>query len=92
MTPPTQTEGAEAVLARVSDLLCERLGLLPDEITREARLREDLGMDSLDLVELVTILEEHLGTPVDDDAAQRLTTVGEVVAHVVDTRGPGEPR
>ncbi|MEU4116028.1 acyl carrier protein [Kitasatospora sp. NPDC028055] len=84
-----QTAAGEALLARMTDLLCDRLGLLPEEVTSDARLREDLGMDSLDLVELVTIMEEHLGGTVDDEVALSLTTVGEVIAHVVDAERPG---
>ncbi|WP_306324044.1 MULTISPECIES: acyl carrier protein [unclassified Streptomyces] len=87
MNPAPHPETSEQVLDQMTGLLCERLGLLPEEVTHDARLREDLGMDSLDLVELVSILEENLGAPVDDEDAQRLSTVGEVVAHVVDLRG-----
>lgn len=91
MNTPSQPGNGEKLLGRMTDLLCERLGLLPEEITKEARLREDLGMNSLELVELVNIIEEHLGASADDEDAQRLSTVGDV-AHVVDVRGPGAAR
>jgi acyl carrier protein len=86
-----RTDAGEALLARMTDLLCDRLGLLPEEVSSDARLREDLGMDSLDLVELVTIMEEHLGGTVEDEVAMSLKTVGEVVAHVAGAQQAGAP-
>jgi acyl carrier protein len=67
---------------RLADVLVERLGLEPEELTPEARFREDLGLDSLDMVELVSALENELGVPVTDEVALSLTSLGEVVAYV----------
>ncbi|MET9109276.1 acyl carrier protein [Streptomyces zhihengii] len=87
----TGTTSADAILHRVSELLEEKLGLLPEEITAEARFKDDLGLDSLDMVELLTIMETESGRPVDDDAVLGLATVGDVVGYLV-AHGSGARR
>ncbi|KNB50784.1 acyl carrier protein [Streptomyces caatingaensis] len=72
---------------RLVDVLVDRLGMRPDELSRTARFKEDLGLDSLDMVELVTVLEEEIGTSVPDEAAASLTSLGDVVAYVESLRG-----
>jgi acyl carrier protein len=67
---------------RLAGVLVERLGLEPEELTPDARFREDLGLDSLDMVELVSALENELSVPVSDEMALSLTSLGEVVAYV----------
>jgi acyl carrier protein len=62
--------------------LMDRLGLQPEELTPDARFREDLGLDSLDMVDLVSTLENELGVPVTDKVALALTSLGDVVAYV----------
>ncbi|KUM73508.1 acyl carrier protein [Streptomyces sp. ISL-22] len=73
------------------DVLADRLGLEPEELTPDARFREDLGLDSLDLVELVSALENELGVPVTDEVALSLTSLGEVVAQVDALRATASP-
>ncbi|MEV4442536.1 acyl carrier protein [Streptomyces sp. NPDC049577] len=67
---------------QITDFLVDRLGLLPEEVTPKARLKEDLGLDSLDMVELVTIVESRLGLTVDDTTAESLRSLGDVVAYI----------
>ncbi|MFI9118350.1 acyl carrier protein [Streptomyces bikiniensis] len=67
---------------RIVGLMVERMGLEPEELTSDARFKEDLGLDSLDMVELVSALEDELGVPVDDEVAASLTSLGSVVAYV----------
>ncbi|MGW0827534.1 acyl carrier protein [Streptomyces sp. NPDC002845] len=67
---------------RLAAVMVERLGLHPDELTPTARFRDDLGLDSLDMVELVSALEEELGVSVTDEVASALTSLGEVAAYV----------
>lgn len=55
----------------------------------EARLVEDLGLDSMDMVELVMSIEEVFGLVVPDDAADRLITVGDVVGFIEEARAKG---
>lgn len=68
--------------SRVKACLSEQLGLDEDEITRDALLVEDLGADSLDLVEMVMTVEEAFSLAIDDDVADTFRTVGDVVDHV----------
>ena len=58
------------------------LGVDEEKITMEARFREDLEADSLDLVELIMGFEDKFGTEISDEAAQKITTVGEAVAYI----------
>jgi acyl carrier protein len=67
---------------QIIDFMVDRLGLQAEEITRNARFREDLELDSLDMVEMVTILEEQLGIAMDDTMAEKLTTLGAVVEFI----------
>ena len=65
---------------RVVDIIVDQLGVDESEVTPEARFREDLEADSLDLVELMMAFEEEFGGEISDEEAQKITTVGEVVA------------
>jgi acyl carrier protein len=72
-------------LERVRDIIVELLGADPVKVVTEARFREDLDADSLDLVELIMAIEEEFGGEISDDDAQKITTVGEAVTYI-DTR------
>ncbi len=72
------TDTFEEVKAIIVDLL----GVPAEEVTREARFREDLQADSLDLVELIMAFEEKFGAQISDEDAQKITTVGHVVDYV----------
>lgn len=84
ITVTTGSTSTGAILERVTAMLEEKLGLLPEEITLEARFKEDLGLDSLDMVELLTIVETDLGTAVDDEVALSLVTVGDVIGYLAE--------
>jgi acyl carrier protein len=64
--------------AIVKDLL----GADEEKITMEARFREDLEADSLDLVELIMAFEDKFGAEISDEDAQKITTVGEAVKYI----------
>jgi acyl carrier protein len=76
---------ASATEERVREIIVELLGKDPAIVTTEARFREDLEADSLDLVELIMKIEEEFGGEISDDDAQKITTVGEAV-HYIETR------
>ncbi|MEU6809342.1 acyl carrier protein [Streptomyces sp. NPDC046831] len=76
---------------RLIEVMVERLGLEPHELTPDARFKEDLGLDSLDMVELVSAMEDELGVPVSDEVALSLTSLGDVVAYVDSQRAAAEP-
>jgi len=63
----------------VADVIASRFGIDRDEVTPEASF-DDLGLDSLSQIELVTALRKHLGVAIDDDEMAELSTVSEVVA------------
>jgi len=65
---------------RVTDIIVDQLGVDREKVTAEARFREDLEADSLDLVELMMAFEEEFGGEISDEEAQKIQTVGEVVA------------
>jgi acyl carrier protein len=67
---------------RVRNIVVDLLGVTPDRVTPEARFREDLEADSLDLVELIMGFEEEFGGEISDEDAQKITTVGEAVQYI----------
>jgi acyl carrier protein len=67
---------------QVKEIIIDLLGVEPERVTREARFREDLEADSLDLVELIMAFEERFGATISDEDAQQITTVGAAVDYV----------
>ena len=67
---------------RIRKLVVDLLGVEEDRVTMEARFREDLGADSLDLVELVMSFEEEFGGAISDENAQKIKTVGDAVRYI----------
>ena len=67
---------------RVKGIIVELLGVDSAKVTPEARFREDLEADSLDLVELIMEFEEQFGGEISDEDAQKITTVGQAVAYL----------
>ena len=66
----------------VKATLVELLGVEESKITLDAKFREDLEADSLDLVELIMAFEEKFGGEISDEDAQKITTVGELMAYI----------
>ncbi len=71
------------VLAKVQEILIERLDVDPANITESAHMRDDLQADSLDLVELIMDLEEGFNVKISDEEAQSIGTVGDAVDFIV---------
>jgi acyl carrier protein len=67
---------------RVKEIVVDRLGVAADRVTMEARFREDLEADSLDLVELIMAFEDEFGGEISDDEAQKIKTVGQAVTYL----------
>ncbi len=67
---------------RVKKIIVDQLGVDADTVTLEARFREELGADSLDLVELIMAFEEEFGGEISDEEAQGIRTVGEAVTYL----------
>ncbi len=66
----------------VKGIIKELLGADESKITQEARFREELEADSLDLVELIMAFEDKFGAEISDEDAQKITTVGEAVKYI----------
>ncbi|GGJ21621.1 MULTISPECIES: acyl carrier protein [Paenibacillus] len=70
------------VLERVKRIVIDRLGADEADIKLESSFKDDLGADSLDVVELVMELEEEFDLEISDEDAEKITTVGEVVNYI----------
>jgi len=67
---------------RVIEIIVEQLGVSEEEVTLEASFIEDLGADSLDLVELIMAMEEEFGIEISDEDAEKIQTVQDVVNYI----------
>lgn len=70
------------VLAGVKEIIVDLLGVDSEKVTPEARFREDLEADSLDIVEMIMAFEDKFGREISDEEAQKISTVGEVVKYI----------
>ena len=70
------------IYERVRAMLVENLGIVAEEVTVDANLRNDLGLDSLDLFELLTLLEDKLGIEVDEEEARSMYSVQDVITFI----------
>lgn len=67
---------------KIKSIISDELNIDQSKITKEANIREDLGADSLDAVEVIMALEDEFGITIDDDTAQNFKTVGDLVDYV----------
>ena len=73
--------------SRVADIVVEQLGATKEEIVPEASFIDDLGADSLDIVELVMAMEETFDIEIPDDDAEKIQTIGDAVSYLKDRLG-----
>lgn len=73
---------ADSTYEEVKGIIVDLLGADASKITMEARFREELEADSLDLVELIMAFEEKFGGEISDEDAQKITTVGQAVEYL----------
>ena len=76
------TESVQALCLRVRALIAEQLGVEPGEMRPDANILEDLGADSLDVVEMVMALEDAFDIEIADEDAESMRTVGDVEAYL----------
>ena len=67
---------------RVRQLICEQLNKQPEKVTMETKIVDDLGADSLDVVEMLMALEDEYGISLPDEVAMKLQTVGDIVKYI----------
>lgn len=72
----------EEIFNEVKDIIVEQLGVEADKVTMEASFIDDLGADSLDIVELIMALEEKYDTEIADEVAEKMVTVKDVVEYI----------
>jgi acyl carrier protein len=73
----------ETLLEELRRVLIDEIGIPSEKITLEANLRDDLGMDSLDMFELITTLEDRTNTKFDLDKVEDVRTVKDAIEHVL---------
>jgi len=73
-----------AIIDKVKSIIIEQLGVEEDEVKMEASFVDDLGADSLDIVELVMALEEEFDLEIPDEDAEKIRTVGEAAKYIQD--------
>ena len=77
---------AQDIETKVREKISEQLGVAADEVTPEASFIEDLGADSLDIVELVMALEEEFEIEIPDEDAEKITTVHQAIDYINERR------
>ena len=70
------------IFEKVQEKISEQLSIDPEEITMESSFIDDLGADSLDIVELLMALEEEFDIEIPDEEAEKLVTVGDAVDYI----------
>ena len=71
-----------SVEQRVIEIVCEHLAVNKETVTRNTSFIEDIGADSLDIVELIMELEEEFEITIPDDQAEKIKTVGEAIDYI----------
>ena len=75
---------SEEVFDKVKEIIVEQLGVAENAVTEEASFIDDLGADSLDIVELIMALEEEFDIEIPDSDAEKVVTIGDVVEYIRD--------
>ena len=76
----------EEIFDKLKELVVDQLGVDDDEVTTEATIQEDLGADSLDLVDLVMAVEEEFDVKIADEDLEGINTVGDIVDYIAENK------
>src|SRR3954465_1783884 len=82
LVPLWEENTVPSVEERVIEIVCENLGVNKEQVTRNTSFVEDVGADSLDIVELVMELEEEFEITIPDEQAEKIRTVGEAIDYI----------
>lgn len=74
------------VFEKIREILCEQLDLEEDEITMASSIEDDLGADSLDMVDLVMSIEDEFEISVADEDVENIKTVGDIVHYIEENK------
>lgn len=72
----------EEILEKVVEIVTEKLGVDAEEVILDSDLTEDLGADSLDLVDLVMAFEDEFGVKIEDEDVENITTIGDILDYI----------
>ncbi len=78
---------AQNIEERVKEIIADQLGVSPDQIKPESKFVDDLGADSLDVVELIMAFEEEFGVEIPDEDAEKIATVQDVLDYIAQKQG-----
>ena len=70
------------VFEKVKSIIVDQLDVDAEKITLDSKVAEDLGADSLDVVDLIMSIEEEFDMEIDDDAVEKMKTVGDIIAFI----------
>jgi acyl carrier protein len=88
--PLWEETNVPSVEERVIEIVCENLGVNKEQITRSTSFIEDVGADSLDIVELIMELEEEFEITIPDEQAEKIKTVGEAIDYIEREQAKGQ--
>ncbi len=81
------TVNTQEITGKIKSIMVDKLGVEAACLERRASLSDDLGLDSLDILETFTELEKEFDIKISDEDAERLTTVGSVIDYIIAKRG-----
>ncbi|HBB18896.1 MAG TPA: acyl carrier protein [Ruminococcus sp.] len=70
------------IFEKIRDIIVDQLGVDEDEVTTEANIQDDLGADSLDVVDLIQTIEDEYDLSIPDEAVEEIKTVGDIVNYI----------
>ncbi len=73
---------AESIEESVREIICDKLSVKPEQVLSETSFVNDIGADSLDLVELIMEFEDKFGMQIPDDEAEKILTVGDAIQYI----------
>ena len=70
------------IFEKLKDIIAEQLSVEADEVNLDANIQDDLGADSLDVVDLITTIEDEFDISIPDEAVEEIKTVGDIVNYI----------